>query len=97
MGWQKSEELETGVVVGFWKLISIYIDVLGQNVHCSYEGYIDQAAHDAGKTRLLERGSDIPFSVVKDTIVALQSLVETEIITPTPVEDPIDSGAQPVA
>lgn len=72
--WVKPVELDTGVIVSFWILQTITVNALVGTAEVSYLGYLDQAAFNAGKQKILEMSKTISF-VGFDTDGALSSRI----------------------
>lgn len=102
LAWLNDVVLETGVTVGYWVLVSMNIDLHAMTAVVSYEGFLDQDAHDSGKIKILERSVKIDVSsmgqggvlaaaVISKVRAAEAPVVETPVeqtpVEQTPVEE----------
>lgn len=62
LSWKKQVELDNGIIVGHWVLSTLIVNMKTAKAGVSYEGYLDQAAFDGGKAKILEKSVEIDFS-----------------------------------
>lgn len=62
LSWENSVELENGVVVSYWVLQSMQVDMLSAQASVTYHGYLSESALLAGKAKVLEKSVSIDFS-----------------------------------
>lgn len=62
LAWTEEKELETGVVVAYWVLDRMLVNMKNGKAVVSFEGYLDQQAFCDGKSKILEKSVEIDFA-----------------------------------
>lgn len=62
LAWENQVTLDNDVVVSYWVLSSMIVDLMTARATVSYKGYFSEASFLAGKPKILERSAEIDFS-----------------------------------
>ncbi len=67
MGWLKQiEQVETGVVVGFWEVISVFYSHKNQISTLEVGGWVNKDAYDNGKQAVIIKSWHIPSGLAPE-------------------------------
>ena len=82
VAWPYSKTLETGVVANYWVMTRMQIDMSTDLAQVTYQGFLDQSAHDSGMQNLVEQTCTIDFSSFDPTgqlaagVIAMVSAIQ---------------------
>lgn len=78
MNWLKDVELDTGVVVGFWVLKSINVNLVDMGARVNYFGFLNEKAFNEGKAQLTDQTIEFNFSEIakEDAISGILELIK---------------------
>lgn len=63
MFWTYAFSMDTGAVVNYWQLVSLYVSIGNGQAIAKARGFLSQEAFEAGKPPMLEQ--EITFQVLK--------------------------------
>jgi hypothetical protein len=63
MFWTYAFSMDTGAVVNYWQLVSLYVSIGNGQANAKARGFLSQEAFEAGKPPMLEQ--EITFPVLQ--------------------------------
>ena len=82
LSWSYSLTLSTGVVINYWVMQKMLIDMPTAQAQVEYWGYLDQTAQQAGKDPVVKQSCNIDFSSFDPTgqlaagVIAMVSAIQ---------------------
>ena len=82
MAWKLDVKHNTGIIVNYWKIEKVFIDVVNNKVEVSYQGWISEEEKDLGSTPVVNESfvmeQDLSFKVSNDFLSLCESLLRNE-------------------
>lgn len=60
--WLKNETLSSGVIVGFWVMENIQVNLNNATAYIEYKGYLNEESYESGKQCLITKYEDISLA-----------------------------------